>query len=168
MRQYEVTFIVDPVLSSEEIKSTAHNYVEQIESEGSEIVHIDELGLRPLAYPIKKRTSGIYYCVEFKTPTGDIINKLELALRRDERIVRFLTVALDKYGIKYNEDKRNGLIGKKRSKKDAADAKKTERPKKEKVAATPIAAAPVLTAPVAAAPVAEAKKESPSTTEEEE
>jgi small subunit ribosomal protein S6 len=156
MRQYEVTFIVDPVLSSEEISSAAQNYIEHLKSEGSEIVHVDELGLRPLAYPIKKRTSGIYYCVEFQAPTGELINKLELALRRDERIVRFLTVALDKYGVKYNEDKRNGLIGKKRDKKD--DAKHTEKPKAEKVIAT---------APLAATAVAAPTVEKPSVEEEE-
>lgn len=160
MRQYEVTFIVDPVLSSEEISSAAQNYIEHLKSEGSEIVHVDELGLRPLAYPIKKRTSGVYYCVEFQAPTGELINKLELALRRDERIVRFLTVALDKYGVKYNEDKRNGLIGKKRDKKE--DKKQAEKPKVEKVVA---AATPA--APVAAAAVETPTVEKPSVEEEE-
>eukprot|EP00903_Cladosiphon_okamuranus_P000536 g534.t1 len=76
----------------------------------AEIVHIDEMGLRTLAYPINKRNSGVYYCIEFKVPNGEIIDDLELALRRDERIMRFLTFKLDKFGIKYNEDKRNGLI----------------------------------------------------------
>jgi len=70
------------------------------------------MGLRQLAYPIKNRTTGIYYCVEFQTPTGAFISELELALRRDERIMRFLSVSLDKYGVKYNDDKRNGKIGK--------------------------------------------------------
>jgi len=130
MRQYEVTFIVDPVLPNEEITGAAKNYQEQLAQEGCEIVHVDEMGLRPLAYPIHKRTSGIYYTIEFTSPVHDIIEKLELALRRDERIIRFLTVKLDKYGVKYNKDKRDGLIGK--SKKD------TERkaPEAEAAAAT--------------------------------
>jgi small subunit ribosomal protein S6 len=114
MRNYEVTFIVDPVLSGEEIKATAQTYVELLESEDYKIVHVDEMGLRQLAYPINKRTSGVYYSVEFSGATGAVIAKMELSLRRDERIMRFLTVKLDKYGIKYNDDKRNGLIGKKR------------------------------------------------------
>jgi small subunit ribosomal protein S6 len=112
MRQYEVTFIIDPVLPNEEISGVAKNYQDQLKEEGCEIVHVDAMGLRPLAFAIHKRTSGIYYCVEFKSPSHDIIEKLELSLRRDERIMRFLTVKLDKYGVKYNEDKRNGLIGK--------------------------------------------------------
>ena len=114
MKQYEVTLIVDPVLSGEEIKATAQTYVDHLKNEGCVIVHVDEMGLRQLAYPINRRTSGIYYCIEFQVPEGTVISKLELALRRDERIMRFLTVKLDKHGVKYNDDKRKGLIGRKR------------------------------------------------------
>lgn len=127
MKNYEITFIVDPVLSGEESKATAQTYVDHLKNEGCEIVHVDEMGLRQLAYPISRRTSGVYYCVEFNTPSGEIINSTELALRRDERIMRFLTVKLDKYGVKYNADKRAGLIGKKKSKKEEEREKKNER-----------------------------------------
>jgi small subunit ribosomal protein S6 len=128
MRQYEVTFIVDPVLSGDEIKEAAQTYVDLIGNENNKIVHVDEMGLRQLAYPINKRTSGVYYCVEFQNEEGSFIPKMELALRRDERIMRFLTVKLDKYGVKYNEDKRNGLIGKKRSKEEPKAERKQEVP----------------------------------------
>ncbi len=145
MNQYEVTFLVDPVLSGDEIKSTAQTYVDSITKNGGEIVHVDEMGLRQLAYPIKKRTTGIYYCIEFKIPNGEMISKMELAFRRDERIMRFLTVRLDKFGIKYNDDKRNGLIGKKKSGKKEAEgakavAKAAKAPAKKKAAA-PVAVA---------------------------
>ncbi|MCB0519680.1 MAG: 30S ribosomal protein S6 [Lewinellaceae bacterium] len=123
MRNYEVTFIVDPVLSGDEIKATAQKYVDQLQESGCSIVHIGEMGLRTLAYEINKRHSGYYYCVEFQSETGTFVAPLELSLRRDERIMRFLTITLDKYGVKYNEDRRNGLIGKvKRKKKSDADA----------------------------------------------
>lgn len=118
MNQYEVTFIVDPVLSGDEIKSTAQTYEDLLKDDGNDIVHIDAMGLKQLAYPINKRSSGVYYCIEFKAGNGAIIPKLELALRRDERIIRFLTIKLDKYGVQYNEDKRNGKIGKVQKKKD--------------------------------------------------
>lgn len=118
MLQYEVTFIVDPVLSGDEIKSTAKTYEDLIKDEGNQIVSVDALGLKQLAYPIKKRTSGIYYSIEFKAENGTTIPKMELAFRRDERIIRFLSVKLDKYGVKYNEDKRNGLIGTVKKKSD--------------------------------------------------
>lgn len=143
MNQYEVTIIVDPVLSGEESKATAQTYVDQLKNEGCSIVHVDEMGLRQLAYPINLRTSGVYYCIEFQIDGGNVIPSTELALRRDERIIRFLTVKLDKYGVKYNEDKRNGLIGtvkKKKKKEDKRDnrdnrrrdnRRRDERPKKE-------------------------------------
>ncbi len=115
MTNYEVTFIVDPVLSADEIQATAQTYVDLLRNEGCNIVHVDEMGLRQLAYNINKRQSGVYYCVEFETPNGDFLTGMELSLRRDERIMRFLTARLDKYGMKFNADKRNGLIGKKKS-----------------------------------------------------
>ncbi len=136
MRQYEVTFIVDPVLSDEEIKATLETYKDMLKNEGCEIVHIDEMGLRQLAYPIKRRNSGVYYCIEFKLDALAFIDKLELSLRRDERVMRFLTVSLDKYGVKYNEDKRNGLIGKKKKEEDKKEdgETKSSRPAKAKKA----------------------------------
>jgi len=112
MLNYEVTFIVDPVLSGDEIKATAQTYEDQLKQEGVSITHIDEMGLRQLAYPIRKKFSGVYYSIEFSSETGHAIPKVELALRRDERIMRFLTVRLDKYAVKYNQDKRDGKIGK--------------------------------------------------------
>lgn len=110
MRNYEVTFIVDPTLSNDEIKSTAKKYADMIAGAGK-IVFNNEIGLLQLAYPINNRNTGIYSCIEFEVPNGAIIDDLELAMRRDERILRFLSVRLDKYGVKYNEDKRAGKIG---------------------------------------------------------
>lgn len=137
MRQYEVTFIVDPVLSGDEIKEAAQTYVDLIGNENNKIVHVDEMGLRQLAYPINKRTSGVYYCVEFQNDEGTFIPKMELALRRDERIMRFLTVKLDKYGVKYNDDKRKGLIGKKRTKDEEKPEVKKAGPARTRAAAAP-------------------------------
>lgn len=117
MRNYEVTFIVDPVLSGDEIKAAAQKYVDQLQEKGCKIVYVDEMGLRQLAYEINRRHSGYYYSVEFQSDNGDFITPIELNMRRDDNIMRFLTVRLDKYGVKYNDDKRNGLIGKVRRKK---------------------------------------------------
>jgi small subunit ribosomal protein S6 len=123
MKQYEITFIIDPVLPGDEIKTVGKAYEELIQNDNCSIVHVNEMGLKQLAYPINKRNSGVYKAIEFQTESGDIIPKIELAMRRDERIMRFLTVKLDKYGIKYNEDKRNGLIGKKSKTSDDGDGK---------------------------------------------
>ncbi len=113
MRHYEVTFIVDPTLSSDEVKATAQKYADMLAAEGYTIIHTDEMGLLQLAYEIKKRHSGLYYSVEFAGEDGKVIDKMELAMRRDDKILRFLTVALDKFAVKYNEDRRAGKIGKK-------------------------------------------------------
>ncbi|HRG69629.1 MAG TPA: 30S ribosomal protein S6, partial [Saprospiraceae bacterium] len=117
MPHYEVSFIVDPVLSGDEVKSTVQTYKEMIGNESGSIVHVDEMGLRALAYPINNRSTGVYFCIEYVMDNAPFNGKMELALKRDERIMRYLTVKLDKYGVKYNEDKRNGKIGK-RVKKD--------------------------------------------------
>ncbi len=127
MKQYEVTFIVDPVLSGDEAKATVDTYISMLKEAGAKIIHIDEMGLRQLAYPINRRNSGFYYCVEYSIESGEIINKMELSFRRDERIMRFLTVSLDKYGVQYNDDKRNGKIGKVKTKEEKKAEKKEER-----------------------------------------
>ncbi len=156
MLNYEVTFIVDPVLSGDEIKSTAQTYEDLLKNEGVSITHINEMGLRQLAYPINKKFSGIYYCVEFSAETGQSIPKMELAFRRDERIMRFLTVRLDKYGVKYNQDKRDGKIGvaKKIEKKSQAKSGRDNRKSHSKPASKPAAkATPAPKAAPAPAPV---------------
>ncbi len=114
MRHYEVTFIVDPVLSGDEVKSTAKHVQNELIGFGAEIVSVDETGLRQLAYPINRRSTGVYYCVEFGCENPAFLTKFELNLKRNEKLLRFLTVKLDKFGVKYNDDKRNGRIGKKR------------------------------------------------------
>lgn len=127
MRNYEVTFIIDPVLSAEEIKNTSDNYVDHLKGEGCEIVHVNDMGLRPLAYPIKKRSTGVYRCIEFKSDSSQLVKKLEIALKRDERVMRYLSIVLDKYGVKYNEDRRNGVI-KAYKAKDRKEDKKDGKP----------------------------------------
>jgi len=123
MRHYEVNFIVDPVLSGDEVKSTAEIIRKDLEGYGATIVAVDEMGLRQLAYQINRRSSGVYFCIEFGCEVADWLGKFELNLKRNERLLRFLTVKLDKYGIKYNDDKRSGRIGsKKRREAEAAAA----------------------------------------------
>ena len=126
MRHYEVTFIVDPVLSGDEVKSAAEHVQKELKGFGATIVAVDEMGLRQLAYSINRRSSGVYYCVEFACEVADWLGKFELNLKRNEKVLRFLTVKLDKYGIKYNDDKRNGLIGGRKKKAAAAAAAAAE------------------------------------------
>ncbi|MBN1338934.1 MAG: 30S ribosomal protein S6 [Bacteroidales bacterium] len=103
--QYETVFIMTPVLSDEQMKETVKKFEDYLKSKGAEIVFSDNWGMRKLAYPIQKKTTGFYHLVEYKAEPA-IIRDFEVAFKRDERIIRFLTVRLEKYAIEYNENKR--------------------------------------------------------------
>jgi small subunit ribosomal protein S6 len=113
MQQYETTIVVTPVLTDTELKALQSGYVSFLKNSEAEIVQEEAWGLKQLAYPIQKKTSGFYFTVEFKAST-DLIAKLELNLKRDENVLRFLTVKLDKYSLEYNDKKRKGLVGRKK------------------------------------------------------
>lgn len=112
MQQYETVIILTPLLSEEIVKETLDKFRNFLTENGAEIIHEDNWGLKKLAYPIEKKTTGFYHLTEFKAP-GELINKLEVQYKRDERIMRFLTIALDKHAIAYNEKKRSGAFNKK-------------------------------------------------------
>jgi small subunit ribosomal protein S6 len=112
LNQYETVFIMTPVLSEEQMKETVEKYQKFLKDRKAEIVFEDNWGLRKLAYPIQKKSTGFYHLIEFKAdPT--IIKEWEVTFKRDERILRFLTVVLDKHAIAYNEKKRNKAKGEK-------------------------------------------------------
>jgi small subunit ribosomal protein S6 len=104
--QYETVFIMTPVLSDDQMKETVAKYQKLLRDKGAEIVFEDNWGLRKLAFPIQKKSTGFYYLLEFRSNDQEIIHDLELAFKRDERIIRFLTVKLDKHAVVYNEKKR--------------------------------------------------------------
>ena len=110
LTQYETVFILTPVLSEDDTKKTINAYLDVLKAQGAEIVHQEHWGLKNLRYPIKKKTTGIYHLVEFKG-TGKAVDTLEIAFRRDENVFRYLTVKLDKFAVKYNDDKLAGLVG---------------------------------------------------------
>ncbi len=105
MNQYETVFILTPVLSEDQMKEAVKKYEDYLTKAGSEIVHEEHWGMRKLAYPIQKKSTGFYHLIEFKAE-GDVIANVETELKRDERVLRFLTVKLDKHAVAYNEKKR--------------------------------------------------------------
>ena len=105
IKQYETVFIATPVLSEAQMKEAVAKYTGFIKDNGGEIVYEEDWGLRQLAYPIQKKTSGFYYLIEFKADT-QLIASLETQYRRDERIIRFLTFAMDKHAVAYAEKRR--------------------------------------------------------------
>ena len=112
MQQYETVIILTPLLSDEIAKETINKFSTFLTENGAEIIQHDNWGLKKLAYPIEKKSTGFYHLIEFKAP-GELISKLELQYKRDERIMRFLTIALNKHAIAYNEKKRSGAFNKK-------------------------------------------------------
>lgn len=121
LTQYETVFILTPVLSEEGAQKSINHFVELLKSQGAEIVHQEHWGLKNLRYPIRKKTTGIYHVVEYRG-TGKAVDTLEVAFRRDENVLRFLTVRLDKYAIKYNDDKRAGKVGRNKKVNPKAEA----------------------------------------------
>lgn len=116
--QYETVFILTPVLSNEQMNEAVDKFRKILTDNGAMVVHENNWGLRKLAYPIQKKNTGFYYLIEFKS-SGELINKLEIEYKRDERVMRFLTVALDKHAIAYNEKKRKNAALKKKEQEEA-------------------------------------------------
>ena len=105
IKQYETVFIATPVLSEAQMKEAVAKYTSYLKERGAEIVYEEDWGLKQLAYPIQKKTTGFYYLIEFKADT-QVVAKLETQYRRDERIMRFLTFAMDKHAVAYAEKRR--------------------------------------------------------------
>ena len=108
MNHYETVFILNPVLSEEQIKETVKKYEDFLVSNGAKMVSKEDWGLKKLAYPIQNKKSGFYHLFEY-TVTGEALISLETEFRRDERVMRFLTVALDKHAISWAERRRTKL-----------------------------------------------------------
>ena len=106
INQYETVFILTPVLSAEQMKETVDKFKKLLTDNGAEILNEENWGLKKLAYPIEKKTTGFYQLLEFKSEP-ELMKKLETEYRREERVIRFLTVKLDKYAVQYAEKRRN-------------------------------------------------------------
>ncbi len=105
LKNYETVFILTPVLSDAQMKEAVEKFKSLLVQEGAEIVNEELWGLKKLAYPIQKKSTGFYTLLQFNAEP-EVIAKLELNYRRDERVLRFLTFALDKYAAEYAEKRR--------------------------------------------------------------
>ena len=111
IKQYETVFIATPVLSDTQMKEAVAKYTKLIADNGGEVLYEEDWGLKQLAYPIQHKTSGFYYLIQFKADP-QFVSTLETQYHRDERIIRFLTVALDKNAVAYAEHRRQVRSGK--------------------------------------------------------
>ena len=108
MQNYELMVIFTPVLSDDDYKGAQKKFTSLISESGGEVLNEKPWGLKSLAYPINKKTTGLYWVVEYKAPS-DFNEKLKIQLLRDDNVMRHLFTALDKYAVEYNEKKRSGV-----------------------------------------------------------
>jgi len=113
LKQYETVFIATPVLSDAQMKEAVAKYTSLITDNGGKIVYEEDWGLKKLAYPIQKKTTGFYHLIEFQAEPS-FIATFETQYKRDERIIRFQTVSMDKDAIAYAE-RRRAKIGEKKA-----------------------------------------------------
>ena len=106
MNHYETVFILTPVLSDEQMKETVAKFTKLLTDKGAEIVNEEIWGLKKMAYAIDKKSTGFYNLLEF-TAEPSVIKSLETGFRRDEKVIRFMTVKLDKYAVEYAEKRKS-------------------------------------------------------------
>ncbi|MBC6696635.1 30S ribosomal protein S6 [Hymenobacter sp. BT190] len=121
VRNYETVFILTPVLNESQVQETVEKFSQVLKENSADIINTEAWGLKKLAYPIQKKNTGYYFLVEF-TGSGNIVDTLELAFRRDERIIRFLTTVMDKNAVAYAERRRKGEMNQQKAKQSEAVA----------------------------------------------
>lgn len=124
MNNYETVFILNPVLSEDQAKDTVEKFVKVLTKAKAEIVNKENWGLKKMAYPIQNKSTGFYNLLEF-TAAPETIAILETEFRRDESVMRFLTIVLDKDSILYASRRRKGEFNKNKkvtTKREGAEA----------------------------------------------
>jgi len=106
LNHYETVFILTPVLSDVQMKESVEKFKAILTENGATITNEENWGLRKLAYPIQKKSTGFYSLLQFDAEPS-VIATLELQFRRDERVLRFLSFRLDKYAYEYAEKRKN-------------------------------------------------------------
>ena len=114
MNHYETVFIMTPVLSEDQVKETVKRYISYLKDNGAEIVSEENWGLKKLKYTIQKKKSGFYYLIEYKV-NGTALTEMDVNFKRDEAVLRWLTVKLDKYATEYAVRRKNRLSDTKKS-----------------------------------------------------
>ena len=108
MNNYELMVIFTPVLSEEDFKAAQKKYTAIVKDNGGKVVHENPWGLKSLAYPVAKKTTGLYWVMEYSAPTS-FNEKLKIQLLRDESAMRHMFTVLDKYAVEYNNKKKSGV-----------------------------------------------------------
>ena len=115
MSNYEIVYILNPVLSEKQIEDVTKKIKTLLTSKKGKVVNHENWGLKTLSYAIENKNSGFYNLIEF-TAEGDIISDFEVELRRDESIMRYLIVKLDKNALDWAEKRRKRVKVKEKTK----------------------------------------------------
>ena len=122
LKDYETVFILTPVLSENQMKDTVGKFKKVLKDNKVKMINEEEWGLRKLAYPIQHKSTGFFNLFEYQAEPS-VIKAFETEIRRDEKVMRFLTVALDKHAVEYNEKRRKGAFRKKPEKEAKEEPK---------------------------------------------
>ena len=123
---YELTYIVNAVISDDQIKDLIRRVTSYVSENGGEIIDVEEWGSRRLAFPIQKKRNGYYVNMYFRA-TGTVIARMERALEIDDNILRYLTLKMDAKMIRHYENRKVadpdaiGLIAEERSRGSSKD-----------------------------------------------
>jgi small subunit ribosomal protein S6 len=108
MTTYETVFIMNPVLSEDQVKEAVKKFVNHIKANKGKITNEENWGLKKLKYTIQKKKTGFYYLIEFQAD-GQVINDFEVEFKRDERVIRWQTVKLEKSALAYADRRKKKL-----------------------------------------------------------
>ncbi len=112
MNNYETVFIMNPVLSEDQMRETVKKFSKFLKDNKAKIIAEENWGLKKMSYNIQNKKTGFYYLIEFSSDDYEITKKIELEYKRDERLMRWITVKLDKYAVEYAENRRKRLNSK--------------------------------------------------------
>ena len=117
-KNYETVFIINPVLSEKQVEDTVKKYKKQLDGKKVKFVCNESLGFKELAYPINKKNSGFYHLFQYESDDINIVKELEIELKRDRSILRYMTVSLCKDGVEFNARRASGEFNKKKLKNE--------------------------------------------------
>ncbi len=137
-RNYEIYIIVDGNFEDPTVEEIISKYEKFLIKNGTEIINIERMGRKRLAYPIRKKVNGYYICFEVLAP-ADVVGKLEKTFRIDENILRHLSVYMSKKDLKEKNEyfvKKAATLAAFEAQK-AAEEKASQEKEEELIAETP-------------------------------
>lgn len=106
---YELTYILNSVISEEQIADLVSRIDKYITENGGRILDKEVWGAQRLAYPIEKKRNGYYVDLTFEGP-GELVARLERAMEINDNVLRYLTLRMDRKMVKYRAERRKSIV----------------------------------------------------------